>query len=75
MAQNIQTHSVNIGGSNSNCGDTIPSYSKIVYKSDEDSQIMHSLSPPDPNSRNQGVPTKSFDGVRDYTLEAREFQE
>jgi len=66
--------SIKFGDNNANCGNTIGSYNKTVYKSDEDVQIMRWLSPLEP-SRHQGVCTDRFDGVGDWLLETREWRE
>ena len=75
MAQTTHIQSVNMGDNNANCGNTIGSYNNIVYKSDEDAQIMRWLSPLEPNNRHQGVRTERFDGVGDRILETSEFRE
>ena len=63
MVQNTHTHSVNIGSSNSNCGDPIPSDNKTLSKSDEDAQIMRLHSPLEPDNWHQGVCTNRSGGV------------
>ena len=75
MAQTTHIQSGNMGVNYINCGNTIGSYNNIVYKSDEDAQIMRWLSPLEPNNRHQGVRTERFDGVGDWLLETIEFRE
>jgi len=69
MAQTPHTLSVNIGDSNSNCGNI------TFYKPDEDAQIMRWLSPLEPNNRHHGVRNDRFAGVRNWLLETGEFRE
>ena len=59
----------------SNCGNIVGSFNNIVYKSDEDAQIMRWLSPLEPNNRHQGVRTDRLDGTGDWLLETSEFRE
>jgi len=66
--------SIEFGDNNANCGNTIGSYNKTVYKSDEDVQIMRWLSPLEPNNRHQGVRTDRFNGVGDWLSETREWR-
>jgi len=73
MAQT--SHSVSIGHGNSHSGNIIGSFNTTFYGSDEDKQIMHWLSPLEPNDRHQGVRTDRFDGVGDWFLETSEFRE
>ena len=67
--------SIQFGDNNANCGNTIGSYNKTVYKSDEDPQIMRWLSPLESSNRHQGVRTDRFDGVGDWLLETIEFRQ
>jgi len=67
--------SIQFGDNNANCGNTVGSYNKTVYKSDEDAQIMRWLSPLESSNRHQGVCTDRFDGVGDWLLETWEFRE
>ena len=69
MSQTADIRLVNI-----NSGNTIGSYNKTVYKSDEDAQIMRWLSPLEPNERHQSVRTSRFEGVGDWVLETSEFR-
>ena len=75
MAQTTRIQSANMGVNYINCGNTIGSHNNIVYKSDEDAQIMRWLSPLVPNNRHQGVRTERFDGVGDWLLETTDFRE
>jgi len=67
--------SIQFGDNNANCGNTMGSYNKTIYKSDEDAQIMRWLSPLESSNRHQGVRTDRFDGVGDWLLETWEFRE
>ena len=73
MAQSSPMQSVTFGDGNANCGNISGSFN--TYMSDEDAQIMHWLSPLEPNKRHQGVQTDRFDGVGDWLLETEEFRE
>ena len=73
LAANIQ--SVKFGDNNANCGNTIGSYNKTVYKSDEDAQILRWLSALEPKSRHQGIFTNRFNGVGGWLQEKREWKE
>src|SRR5437868_5808785 len=75
MAQTTHTQSVNVGDGNAHCGNTTNSFNNIVYKSDEDAQIMRWLSPLEPNYRHQDVRTDRFDGIGDWLLENSQFRE
>jgi len=75
MAQSTHLQSIKFGDNNANCGNTVGSYNKTVYKSDEDAQIARWLSPLEPNNRHQGVRTDRFDGVGDWFLETIEFRQ
>ena len=75
MALTTLTQSIKFGDNNINSGNTIGSYNKTVYKSDEDAQIMRWLSPLEPNIRHQGVRTGRFEGIGDWLLETSEFRE
>ena len=75
MAQITHSQSARFGYNNSNCGNISGSYNKTVYKSDEDAQIMHWLSPLEPKNRHQGVRTDRFEGVGEWLLETSEFRE
>jgi len=75
MAQRAYTQSIKFIDSPVNCGNTIGSYNKTVYKSDEDAQILRWLSPLQPNNRHQGVRNDRFDGVGDWLLETSAFCE
>ena len=74
MTQTSHMQSVTFGDGNANCGN-INSISNTFYTSDEDAQIMHWLSPLEPNKRHQGVRADRFDGVGDWLLETSEFRE
>ena len=73
MARTANIQSVSMGDGNAHCGNIVGSFN--IYKSDEDLQIMHWLSPLEPNGRHQGVRTDRFDGVGDWLLETKEFRE
>ena len=74
MAQISNIQSVSFGNANANCGN-INNISNTFNMSDEDVQIMHWLSPLEPNNRHQGVRTERFDGVGGWLLETSEFRE
>ena len=75
MAQTSHMQSISIGDGNANCGNITGSFNNIIYKSDEDAQILRWLSPLEPNNRHQGVRTDRLDGVGDWFLETSEFRE
>ena len=75
MAQTTLTQSIKFGDNNFNSGNTIGSYNKTVYKSDEDARIMHWLSPLQPEIRHHGVRNDRFGGVGNWLLETSEFRE
>ena len=75
MAQTTSTHTVTIGHSNTNCGNTDNSFNTTIYNSDEDAKIMRWLSPLEPANRHHGVRTERFDGIGDWLLEAKEWRE
>jgi len=75
MAQATYIQSTGFGDSNVNCGNTIGSYNKTVYKSDEDAQIIRWLSPLEPENRHHGVRSDRFGGVGDWLLDIGEFRE
>jgi len=75
MAQITHTQYIKIGDNNANCSNTIGSYNKTVYKSDEDARIMRWLSPLEPEERHHGVRSDRFDGVGGWLLGTREFRE
>ena len=75
MAQSTHLQSIKLGDHNANCGNTVGSHNKTVYKSDEDAQIARWLSPLEPNNRHQSVRTERFDGVGDWFLETIEFRQ
>ena len=64
-----------MGDGNMHSGNTINSFNKTVYKSDEDAKIMRWLSPLEPNNRHQGVRTERLGGVGDWLLEESKFRE
>jgi len=66
--------SVNIGDRNVHSNNITGSYNTNFYKSDDDAQVMHWLSPL-ANNRHQDVRTDRFDGVGDWFLETSEFRE
>ena len=74
MAQTSHRQSV-IGDGNTSCSNIIGSFNNIIYKSDEEAQILRWLSPLEPTNRHQSVRTDRFDGVGDWFLETREFRE
>ena len=79
MAQTTNTHSVKLGHgnvnySNVNSGNIIGSFNTIMYKSDEDAQIMRWLTPLEPGNRHDSVRTTRFEGVGDWLLETSEFR-
>ena len=65
--------SVSFGDGNTQCGNMGDRFKTHI--SGEDAQIMHWLSPLEPNKRPQGVQTDRFDGVGDWLLETEEFRE
>ena len=73
MAGTSHKLSVSIGDGNTNCGNIIDSFNTII--SDDDTPIMHWLSPLEPGNRHQSVRTDRFDGVGDWLLETSEFRE
>ena len=77
MAQTALTQSINLGNSNSNCGNTIGSYNttNTINQSGEDAEFMRWLSPLEPKDRHHNVRTDRFEGVGDWLLETSEFQE
>ena len=75
MGQTASTHTITFGDENDNCGNINNSYNTIVYKSDEDVEIMRWLSPLEPDNRHHDVRTKRFEGVGDWLLGTREFRE
>ena len=72
MAQS--SYSARFGDGNDNCGNITSNFNNI-YMSDNDARIMRWLSPLEPNIRHQGVRTDRFDGIGDWVLETREFEE
>jgi len=75
MALTTHVQQTEFGDNNTNCGNITGSYNYTVYKSDEDSHIMHWFSPLEPSNRHQGVRNDRFDGVGDWLLETREWRE
>ena len=75
MAQTTLTQSIKFGDNNINSGNTIASYNKTVYKSDEDARIMRWLSPLEPENRHHGVRTDRFSGGGNWLLETSELRE
>ena len=73
MAQT--SHSVSIGDSNVHSGNITGSFNTTFYGSGEDKQIMHWLSPLEPNKRHQGVRTDRLDGVGNWLFTTRKFGE
>jgi len=69
------TRSVKFGDNNVNCNNTIGSHNITIYSSDEDVNIMHWLSPLEPDNRHHSVRAERFEGVGDWLLETREFRE
>ena len=69
------SHSVSIGDGNAHCGNITGSFNTSFHKPDEGAQIMHWLSPLEPNSRHQSVRTDRLGGVGDWFLETSEFRE
>jgi len=67
--------SVAMGDGNVHSGNITGSFNTNFYKSDENAQILHWLSPLEPNNRHQAVRTDRIDGVGDWLLETREFRE
>jgi len=70
-----QAAHIRVQSFHSNCGNITGSFNNIVYKSDEDAQIIRWLSPLEPNNRHQGVRTDRLDGLGDWLLGASEFRE
>lgn len=75
MAQTTNTHTVTFGDGNTNCGNIDNSVNTTVYDSDQDTRIMHWLSPLEPENRHDGVRSKRFEGVGNWLLEKSEFRE
>jgi len=75
MAQNTHMLSVNMGDGNVRSGNITNSFNSYLSKSDEDTEIMRWLSPLEPHNRHQSVCTERSDGVGDWLLETKEFQE
>jgi len=75
MAQTTYKKSITFGDSNVNCPITMGSYNTTVYNSDEDAKIMGWLSPLEPDNRHHSVRTNRCEGVGNWLLETREFQE
>ena len=75
MAQNTHMLSVNMGDGNVHSGNITSSFNSYVYKSDQDAEIMHWLSPLEPHNRHQSVRTERFSGVGGWLLEVNEFRE
>jgi len=77
MAQTTGTNTVTYGNGNANCPNINNSYNTntTVYKSDEDAEIMRWLSPLEPENRHHGVRTDRHEGVGEWLLRTREFQE
>ena len=75
MAQDTNSPSVKFGDSNNNCGNITGSFNTKVYKSDEDAQILHWLSPLEPKNRHHGVRINRFDGIGCWALETSQFRE
>jgi len=73
--QTLHTQSITIGNNNINTGNIIGSFNTTVILSDEDTKIMHWLSPLEPDNRHHGVRTNRFEGIGDWFLETREFRE
>ena len=73
MDQTSNILSVSFGDGNAQCGNMRDCFN--TYISDEDAQIMHWLSPLEPNKRHQGVRTDRFDGVGEWLLETGKFRE
>ena len=67
--------SINIGDNNAGSGNIDNSFNTTVNIFDEDEQIMHWLSPLEPNTRYQGLRTHRFAGVGDWLLNTREWRE
>ena len=74
MDQPSHKLSVRFGDGNVHSGNITSSFNTF-YTSDEDAQIMHWLSPLEPNKRHQGVRTDRIDGVGEWLLETGEFRE
>jgi len=75
MPQTTHAQSTKLGDNNANCGNTIGSYNKTVYKSDEDAQILRWLSPLEPENRHHSLRTDRLPGVGNWLLETSEFRE
>ena len=75
MAQNTNTHLVKFGDGNIDCGNIKDSFNTNIYQSDEDAHIMRWFSPVESSIRHDGVRAKRFEGVGNWFLETREFQE
>ena len=75
MAQATNIQSVSMGDGNSHCGNTIGSFNKTFYGSDDRAEIMRWLSPLEPSNRHQGLRADRFAGVGGWLLETEEFRE
>jgi len=74
MAQTRYLQSTTFGDNNSNCNNTIGSYNTTIYASDEDANIMHWLSPLEPENRHHSLRTNRCEGVGDWVFETWEFR-
>ena len=75
MAQTEYPRSTKFGDNNDNSGNITNSFNTIVYNSEQDTKIMHWLSPLEPDNRHDGVRINRLDGVGDWLLETSELQE
>ena len=75
MAQTTHTQSVKSSDNNANCGNTIRSHHKTVYRSDRDAQMIRWLSPSEPNNRHHGVHINWVGGAGYWLSDVSEFRE
>jgi len=77
MAQTTNTHTFTVGDHNSNFGNTDNSVNNTVnnYNSDKNAKMMCWLSPLEPDDRHNTVRTNRHEGVGDWLLGIKEFQE
>ena len=77
MALLAHPRSINFGNNNTESGNISHSFNKtyIVGPADEKSELLHWLSPLEPQNRHQDVRAGRFNGVGDWLLQTAEFQE
>ena len=75
MAQTTHKQWIKFGDNNSNYNSTIGSYNTTVSISDEDTEILHWLSPLGSDDRHHTLRTDRFEGVGDWFFGTSEFRE